>query len=549
MAKLQSANKPEEIDVAVVGGGVAGTYLCWRLKDAGGEREPVLFEMSDRIGGRLFSVDIPDMPDVKGELGGMRFLKTQCMVHSLAQHLKLDLIPFPMGGPANIATLRGVRIRNAAFEYPQVVPYRLQPGEQGLSPGDLLVKAIKTVIPCATTLKPKEWEAVKQTHMWNGDYLYNWGLWNVLLSTNYTASGSPPVLSSEAYGLLYDGGGYQSLVDNWNCAEAFQYLLVDFPKDATYVRLKGGFQSLPEKLEQKFSGAGGRVHMDHELLTFTPAKDGAWVDLDFLDRSDGKPPAQRRYRAKALVLAMPQRALQIVAERTPVLQTDPVQDLLKSVAPMPAYKALVAYHTPWWQQLGITAGRSTTDLPIRQVYYMDTATMPKGNTNSLMLATYADGRTDTFWSPLWQGDKAAKKFPLRASAIGRLALHSLSQRQIAALAPKDFTETLHALTAQMHQLPPSAIPEPYVAMARDWTADPFGAGWHFWRAGIKVWDRLPRLRQPIDGLPVHICGEAFTNQQGWVEGALVSAEHVARKHFGIGAPPAWLNPQDYFMGP
>ena len=41
---------------------------------------------------------------------------------------------------------------------------------------------------------------------------------------------------------------------------------------------------------------------------------------------------------------------------------------------MPAYKALALYETPWWKKpLGVTAGRSTTDLPIRQVYYMHTA--------------------------------------------------------------------------------------------------------------------------------------------------------------------------------
>ena len=59
-------------------------------------------------------------------------------------------------------------------------------------------KAIETVIPNATTLKPRDWEQVKQTTTWNGDNLYNWGLWNVLLSKNTAVAGHPPVLSSEA---------------------------------------------------------------------------------------------------------------------------------------------------------------------------------------------------------------------------------------------------------------------------------------------------------------------------------------------------------------
>ena len=161
-----------------------------------------------------------------------------------------------MGGPLNIATLRGMRLRNAAFEYPQMVPYRMLPGEQGLGPGDLLVKAIKTVIPNATSLTPQEWEEVKQTTMWNGDYLYNWGLWNVLLSNNSTAKGNPPLLSSEAYALLYDGGGYESLVDNWNCAEAFEYLLIDFPRSAQYLRLTKGYRDSPLDSCRAIHGGG-----------------------------------------------------------------------------------------------------------------------------------------------------------------------------------------------------------------------------------------------------------------------------------------------------
>jgi hypothetical protein len=49
-------------------------------------------------------------------------------------------------------------------------------------------------------------------------------------------------------------------------------------------------------------------------------------------------------------------------------------------------------------------------------------------------------------------------------------------------------------------------------------------------------------------IPVHICGESYTNQQGWVEGALTSAEHVVQKYFKL-QKPAWLQPQDYFIGP
>ena len=112
MAQSDSDDDREQIDIAVVGAGVAGTYCCWRLQAAQNGRKAVLFEMSKRIGGRLWSVPIPSIPGVMGELGGMRFLSLQRMVVSLTKYLGLPTSDFPMGGPLNIATLRGVRLRS-----------------------------------------------------------------------------------------------------------------------------------------------------------------------------------------------------------------------------------------------------------------------------------------------------------------------------------------------------------------------------------------------------------------------------------------------------
>ena len=283
--------------------------------------------------------------------------------------------------------------------------------------------------------------------------------------------------------------------------------------------------------------------MQHRLVTFAPKQvNGATVvDLDVLDETSN---VLRYYQANALILAMPQRSLEILAQETPTLTSPDVKDLLKSVMSMPAYKALALYETPWWKKpLGVTAGRSTTDLPLRQVYYMHTADdeNPSSNLNSLMLATYADGRTESFWNGLYRGPKFKKKFPITPNKFFTEADIARLARLEQYVAPDDFARTLHALTVEMHQLPPDQIPYPYAAYAKDWAEDPYGGGWHFWRPGVKVWQTLPRVRQPVEALPVHICGESYANQQGWVEGALTSAEHVLQKYFTL-QKPAWLQP-------
>jgi monoamine oxidase len=45
--------------------------------------------------------------------------------------------------------------------------------------------------------------------------------------------------------------------------------------------------------------------------------------------------------------------------------------------------------------------------------------------------------------------------------------------------------------------------------------------------------------KPVPNIPVYVCGEAYSNGQGWVEGALETAELVLQGPFGLSAP-AWL---------
>jgi protoporphyrinogen oxidase len=91
-----------DLEIAVVGGGASGTYSAWRLQEAqGGSDRIALFEYSDRIGGRLFTVTMPGLPNVKAEVGGMRYIKdAHPVVTNIVEHLGLDTMPFPMGAPA-----------------------------------------------------------------------------------------------------------------------------------------------------------------------------------------------------------------------------------------------------------------------------------------------------------------------------------------------------------------------------------------------------------------------------------------------------------------
>src|ERR1700691_5489633 len=78
-----------DIDVAIVGGGVAGTYAAWRIASEQPHLRVAIFEMSDRIGGRLRSIAFPEAPHLVGEAGGMRYLQSQKHVFNLIKYLNL----------------------------------------------------------------------------------------------------------------------------------------------------------------------------------------------------------------------------------------------------------------------------------------------------------------------------------------------------------------------------------------------------------------------------------------------------------------------------
>ena len=68
---------------------------------------------------------------------------------------------------------------------------------------------------------------------------------------------------------------------------------------------------------------------------------------------------------------------------------------------------------------------------------------------------------------------------------------------------------------------------------RDWGREPYGAACHIWRSGIKSWE-ISKIMEGFslnDGRikNVHICGEAYSHFQGFMEGAITTAHNVMKK--------------------
>jgi len=540
-----------DLDVAIVGGGVSGAYSAWRLQtDRGAKERIALFEYSNRIGGRLFTVTMRGLPNVKAEVGGMRYIKdAHPVVTSIVDHLKLPTAPFPMGNPdpkigpnCNLFYLRGKHLRLWELADPKKVPYQLGWPERGLGPTQLQVQVMNNIYPNFGNLSLCDQMKIQVF----GQPLYKFGFWNLLNR----------VLSSEGYQFMKDAGGYEANVAN-ACAVT-QLPATEYGDNTEFLTLRDGYDALPLTLAKQFQELPGvlpsdqRVKMNHRLARLDIGTGEYPYTLHFeptvtekhktrlMAKSGGQPPDRTTIRAKKVILAMPRRSLELIESE---FFNDPwLKENIPSVLIQSAFKLFLAYERPWWRALGLVSGRSVTDLPIRQVYYFGTeAEQPAGKPwfNSLLMASYNDIGTVPFWKGLEEGKPYEGYTPSCGADSGSLDVGDLP-------ATDQMVRIAHKQVEQVHGIP--EIPLPYAAVYHSWNEDPYGGGWHEWKAGHRLDDIMCRMRKPVAKQDVYIVGEAYSYGQGWVEGALDTAESTLQDFFGL-KPPSWLKLGDNTLMP
>ena len=550
----------EPVDFAIVGGGASGIYSAWRLAHASDEEvaqiregcdgQPgiggdgplniAVYERSNRIGGRLLSASPATMPDTTMELGGMRYLDSQVLVKSLVEKkLKAKRHPQVVSDPDNFAYLRGKIFRQSELVQPGVdLPYGLTPAERLVvtasgteTPAKLLFWAVFKQFPELEGMNPDQAEAFLKTAKVDEKPLYEVGFWN-LLSRHLSHEGRELAITAIGYDVL---GANANAVDI--IAENF-----DFQADSKYYLFDEGFESIIWTLAEEFEATGGAIQMNTSLESFDDGEDGH-LQLEF-DGGD-------TVTARAVVLAMPQAAIKGLRKKGPLLDPDRapcVPILLNSVEGIPLYKLFVIYDTPWWNDdWQLEAGRSLTDIPVRQCYYWATNV---GQTSALM--AYNDQASTSFWGgyqtgPLGPGDtQQLKDCDVRSTLFEPEPVEEWHDDDVAKRrrdnwdahkAPHELVMEMHRQIMLMHGV--DDAPEPIDAAFMDWMNAPYGGAVHFWNPGYKSWEVREQMTQPVEGLHAYVVGESFSTVQTWVEGALQTSEIFLQKRLCM-SPPDWV---------
>ena len=568
--------KPKELpdyDIAIIGGGASGIYTAWRMLLEGYDHSPkikkwikergslkiAVFEGSDRIGGRVLSAKAPGLPDIVCEIGGMRYVSSQTLVKSLVENkLKLKRHQQAVDEPNNLSYLRGKRLRGGDLTDPSKLPYHFSEEENEWlkkvpyknSAVDFLGYAVEKIFPdIKENIGPnlshwlkKEWLKNPLGLNPHRTPLYKIGLWNLIA----------PILSHEAYKIALSTVGYDILGYNSNAIDAI-CILYDFVPGVEYSLLDDGFDSMLWNMQEQFENAGGEVLMNKWLKSFDETRlyNGS-KGVSFQFKED-----PMSYSARALVLAMPPRSISLLEQKGPILDPSSahrkyVDRLLNAVEGCHLYKMFIAYDTPWWEKEGVTEGRSLTDIPIRQCYYWGKEADKKNpkNTNAIIMV-YNSGQNADFWGglrhiPLGPGDTQKeipnkffdrKPMPFTTSIKEHNPWDQrLRKNWNKRKAPMEMVKEMHRQLKELHNV--EDAPEPLEAAFMDWGDDPYGGAVHFWNPGYDSIKVLEEIIHPVSDFPCYICGEAYSTNQTWVEGALQTAELVLEK-FNI-PQPKWI---------
>lgn len=381
----------------------------------------------------------------------------------------------------------------------------------------------------------------------NGDLLRNIGYWNIMYDQ----------LTNEGYDYAADGNGYSSNVINWNSAVAVE-ANDEFMPGTEYKTLTHGFSMMFNALFEsilKLATEKGiifnyfpntRLHsiladVTSDKVKFAIAKrESPWMQ-HAEDETD------------AAWLAMPRHAIELVAQATryqnspsgkyDILNQTTVQNYLEAAIMQPSYKVGLFFDTEWWmnakykpklQQNGKpnSIGPSVTDTPIRMVVYFGNNAIDKTKKPVYgILASYDDEMFADFWKELELDIDEDRKVPTIENLQPLDGPRKCTEGMITMLR-KQLAE-IHFGLGSDYRL----IPEPLQARYMDWSLPPFNAGYHAWAAHYDINDVQRKIRKPsqlVDkDLNIFIVGEAYSNDQAWVEGAYCTAESVLNDFFDI----------------
>jgi monoamine oxidase len=354
--------------------------------------------------------------------------------------------------------------------------YDLAAGEKDLNALELFTEAIGRVLgksgPDLMGLTAQEMEDFQRRGRCGNCPFWQQGLWNVLSD----------VVSPDAIKYIVNDGSFFHMIHENPGVAGWMITWVKMLQMSPHLQgVRGGMERITQEMLARIRRKGVAVHLNHSLQALSAGR-GKKLTLVF--------PAGQ-CTADHVILALPPHPLGSVHGLP-----EEIRGLLHSVIPIPLLKCFFVVKDPWWHEN--TPNRGIGDFPTRELHYYRQA--DRGN-----VMVYADRPCLNFWGRY-----------VKAQYHDRAQINSDPDLPLA--------------FAKRMKIDPGTI---LTYGIRDWGRDPYGGAGHLWRPGVEPWKVSEKLeafaltdRGPAN---VHICGEAFSDFQGFMEGALHSADNALTK--------------------
>lgn len=430
-------------DLVIIGAGPGGAYTAYRAhKEFPGKKVKVI-EKSERIGGRLYSVNHQNK--VKEELGGMRiFPSVMKNLVQLIEECHLTLQPVGLGDAHNFFYYKGKRYEKGKFTV------------NGRTPGqmaDACVAAYTKEFPTLAAGDPYESPVLK-----------------ALSVTQFFKKYGATDEEVEAW-VVYSG--YDLYPDNVTASifvkdgELYGPKLSDEQK---YVA--EGFNELVKQMLQR---SKAKVEMRRKVVSVEKNQETGLFTVYSCDHWG----RHHVVHAHHVMASLPLDQMKELMSTSCVSEAR--KGLLQCVQMLPLFKAFMPWERDrvWWLKKGLTQGKSTTDLPLRQVHYYDETD----------LLIYNSGINAFYWKHEFEHD------------------------------PKGATRKMFEMLKELHNMPD--MPEPVLdteILHKFW---PDGS--HKWKKDVDIEKTMKNICvEP--GSKFYLCGDAISGYQGWVIGALQTAD-------------------------
>jgi hypothetical protein len=465
------------MNVVIVGGGVSGMYAAYKLAQKNYHTKITILEKLPRLGGRILT-EVHDNHIM--EYGPMRFEpELQPNFAKLLNELDISSKVFPpYTCPSNPPDFNKIN-----FEEIQAIKTY-----SNLPPAFAILKfALKRVLDEQWNVdhdnihspgrdKRKTW--LKKYGTFQGRHLNQHGLWDTLAH----------VLSKEALDYLqHKGTFYHMLWLNPNAADQICFMLdILATANLNLITVDGGSYNLINVLLRKYHG-NPNINIQLETCVY---------GIEELNNQAVVSTSNGELICDHVIFTCQKNAYASIRG----FSTNIRELLDNSVMIVELFKIFIVIEDPPFDECTIPNPNYNADkVPCREIHYgYDT------KTKTGMIMIYGDMPCLNYWSPFI---KSQSPFP-----DGNNNQHLLNH----------LNHYLRIIFADVLKVP-FAIKHFAIL---DWSKEPYKTGVHLWRPGYISHDVIDTLRSFGSHNQFHICGETFSDYQGFIEGCLRTVDGV-----------------------